>query len=270
MASNGSSGSLPFVRQFGEGEPLLLVHGLMLTGEMFDPVLDAFARRHRVIVPDLRGHGRSSGLPGPYTADRMAKDLAEILETCGVASADVLGYSRGGAVAQRFARNYPERTRRLVLVCSYVSHSLSVLERLENELLIWAVRLFGTGGAARILAWMATRPRPVARSVSPERARWLKGLWAASGKEASIKAARAMSAFDSHGWLSQITCPTLVVCGDKDMLASRAGCEMLARGIEDACLHIVEGAGHMLPWTHPERLVELTERWLSVSPEKRP
>jgi 3-oxoadipate enol-lactonase len=270
MASSGSSGSLPFVRQFGGGEPLLLVHGLMLTGEMFDPVLDAFARRHRVIVPDLRGHGRSSDLPGPYTVEQMSEDLAEILDAHGVASTDVLGYSRGGSIAQRFTRDYPNRTRRLVLVCSYVSHSLSALERAENDLLLWAIRLLGTRGAARVLALMAWLPHPGGRSLSLQRARWLEGIWASGGKKAAIGAVRAVSNFDSRGWLGRISCPTLVLCGSKDMLASRAHCGMLARGIEGACLHVVEGAGHTLPWTHRERLVELTERWLSSSPEKRP
>lgn len=267
MVSIGSSASPIFARQLGEGEPLVLLHGLMLTGEMFEPVLGAFARHHRVIVPDLRGRGRSSGLPGPYTAERMAEDLAELLEAYGIPDANVLGYSRGGAVAQQFARNYPERTRRLVLVCSYVCHGSSVLERLENRLLLRAVRLLGTGGAARIVARVAALPHPGGMSISPETARWLQGMLASGDKESSVRAVRAMSAFDSRGWLGQIDCPTLVLCGSKDMLASRTHCEMLAGGIKGACLHTVEDAGHTLPWTHQERFVELTERWLSASPE---
>jgi hypothetical protein len=62
-----SSELLCFTEQ-GSGPPLLLVHGLMVSGEMFEPVVKHFAARHRVIVPDLRGHGRSRGLPPPYTA----------------------------------------------------------------------------------------------------------------------------------------------------------------------------------------------------------
>ena len=59
--------------EHGAGPPLLLVHGVMITGEMFAPVLDHFAARHRVIVPDLRGHGRSRALPPPYTVERLAR-----------------------------------------------------------------------------------------------------------------------------------------------------------------------------------------------------
>jgi pimeloyl-ACP methyl ester carboxylesterase len=52
-----------YFTEHGSGPPLLLVHGLMVSGEMFEPVIERLAARHRVVVPDLRGHGRSRGLP---------------------------------------------------------------------------------------------------------------------------------------------------------------------------------------------------------------
>ena len=62
-----------FFRQLGEGYPLVLVHELMATGEMSEPVMGAFAERHRAVVPDFWGHGRSARLPGPYTVDRLSQ-----------------------------------------------------------------------------------------------------------------------------------------------------------------------------------------------------
>ena len=85
-----------YVTERGSGPPLLLVHGLMITGEMFDPVIDELATRHRVIVPDLRGHGRSRGLPPPYSARQLAGDLARLLDDLAIGSTAVLGYSQGG------------------------------------------------------------------------------------------------------------------------------------------------------------------------------
>ena len=96
----------------GCGPPLLLVHGLMVTGEMFDTVVGRLATRHRVIVPDLRGHGRSRGLPPPYTAGRLAADLSMLLDRLGVGPAAVLGYSQGGAIAQQLALDFPGRCSR--------------------------------------------------------------------------------------------------------------------------------------------------------------
>jgi pimeloyl-ACP methyl ester carboxylesterase len=86
---------------------------------MFDPVLPALTRQHQVIVPDLRGHGRSQHLPGPYTVPQLAADLVALLDTLALESVDVLGYSQGGAVAQQLAHDYPGRVRRLVLACTY-------------------------------------------------------------------------------------------------------------------------------------------------------
>ena len=97
------------MREFGAGAPLLLLHGLMVTGDMFRPIVAALASEHRLIVPDLRGHGRSGNLPGPYTTEQLAADLPDLLDRLGLGTVDILGYSHGGAVAQQFAFDHPRR-----------------------------------------------------------------------------------------------------------------------------------------------------------------
>jgi pimeloyl-ACP methyl ester carboxylesterase len=116
----------------GEGPPLLLVHGLMVTGDMFAPVVDRFAATHRVIIPDLRGHGRSRALP-PYTARRLAADLAESLQQLGVDSAAVLGYSQGGAIAQQLALDSPTQCSHLILACTYAFNMATPREQMEGR-----------------------------------------------------------------------------------------------------------------------------------------
>src|SRR5438034_7239621 len=101
MSSAVTSSGLLYFSEHGSGPPLLLVHGLMVTGEMFYPVIEHFATRHRVIVPDLRGHGRSRGMPPLYNAAQLASDLARLLDHFGIDSTAVLGYSQGGAIAQQ-------------------------------------------------------------------------------------------------------------------------------------------------------------------------
>src|SRR5512135_2660775 len=104
-----ASPDLLYFTERGSGSPLLLVHGLLVTGEMFEPVIEHFAARHRVIVPDLRGHGRSRGLPPPYTAGQLASDLSRLLDHLDIDSAAVLGYSQGGAIAQQLVLDHPKR-----------------------------------------------------------------------------------------------------------------------------------------------------------------
>ena len=68
-------------------------------GDMFEPVVDHFAMKYRVIVPDLRGHGQSRNLPPPYSPSQLAADLAKLFDHLGIRSVMVLGYLQGGAIA---------------------------------------------------------------------------------------------------------------------------------------------------------------------------
>src|SRR5947208_596608 len=100
---------------------------------MFDPVIDRFAVRHRVIVPDLRGYGGSRGLPPPYTARQLAADLPRLLDHLEIGSTAVLGYSHGGAIAQQLALDYPNRCNRLVIACTYACNMATPREKLEGR-----------------------------------------------------------------------------------------------------------------------------------------
>src|SRR5262245_106152 len=115
----------------GRGAPLLLVHGLGVSGGVFEPLIPALAARYQVIVPDLRGHGQSRRLPGPDSAERLASDIANLLDLLGVPPCFVLGYASGGAVAQQLTRSQPQRVRGLALVCAYARSATSIREQIE-------------------------------------------------------------------------------------------------------------------------------------------
>ena|SRR5882672_34499 len=151
----------------GSGPPLLLVHGLMVTGDMFDPVVDQFATRHRVIVPDLRGHGRSRALPPPYMVRQLAADLSRLLDHLGIESTGVLGYSQGGAVAQQLALDHPEQCRRLVLACTYAFNMATAREKIEGRFLPALVRMLGPRRLAKLAVSQG------AKELGKGRADWL-------------------------------------------------------------------------------------------------
>jgi len=98
-----------------EGMPLLTIHGITANHLAWQVVADALPDT-RVIAPDLRGRGRSGGLPGPFTLNDHADDLARMLDAAGVERALVAGHSMGAFVAVRFAERFPDRAERLVLV----------------------------------------------------------------------------------------------------------------------------------------------------------
>lgn len=97
------------------GPPLVALHGITANHLAWQLVASALPGT-RVIAPDLRGRGRSGGLPGPYALTGLADDVARMLDALGVDRATVAGHSMGGFVAVRFAERFPDRTERLVLV----------------------------------------------------------------------------------------------------------------------------------------------------------
>ncbi len=99
----------------GKGEPLLLLHGGLLSTDSFAPAMPTFTKGRQVIAVDLQGHGRTTLGSRPLRCETIADDIDAVLQQLGRTQVDVLGYSFGGCVALRLAVQHPDRVRRLVL-----------------------------------------------------------------------------------------------------------------------------------------------------------
>lgn len=100
----------------GKGEPLLLLHGGLGSGDMFAPLLPTLTKQRRVVLVDLQGHGRTELGTRKFSLEAMGDDMNGLLQKLGYQQIDVLGYSMGGGVGFRLAVQHPQRVRRLVLV----------------------------------------------------------------------------------------------------------------------------------------------------------
>jgi len=102
-----------FIRRYGKGSPLLMVHGFPRTSLMWRHVAPELASNHTVICVDLRGYGRS-GVPAsaedhyPYTKRAMANELVAVMGKLGFSKFDLVGHDRGGRVSYRLALDHPE------------------------------------------------------------------------------------------------------------------------------------------------------------------
>ena len=236
--------------------PLLLVHGELVSGEMFEPIVGHLSKLYRVIIPDLRGHGRSRDMPPPYTPAHLASDLSSLLDHLGVTSAAILGYSQGGAIAQQLVLDYPTRCRRLVLVCTYAYNMATFKEKLEGFVTTLLIRVLDPKVFAKLVVSLG------AKKLSKETADRIINLIAANDKKRVILFWKELLAFDSRKRLSEIRCPTLIIAGAKDGGVPIHHARMLHDRIADSQLVVIENADHTLIWTFPEELVRALDKFL--------
>lgn len=107
-----------FYEEMGAGTPVVCLHGYPLDHTIWLEMARELASEARIILPDLRGHGRSPVPQGPYSMREMAADVVRLLDDLGIKHAAVFGHSMGGYVGLAFARHFPERLLGLGLVAS--------------------------------------------------------------------------------------------------------------------------------------------------------
>ncbi|GIH03766.1 alpha/beta hydrolase [Rhizocola hellebori] len=242
----------------GAGQTVVLLHGLMASGDMFRWLAESLEEDFRLIVPDLPGHGRSGAVAGPYAVEPMAQQVARAMEGLGVTDAQVMGYSHGGAVAQQLALDFPQLVRSLALVATYAHNTATGRERLEGWLAPRLIRLLGTHRFAKLMARPGTGGGP---PLDPERVSWLRDMLAGNDTAAMAQAAQQLSRFDSRPWLGRLKVPTLVVSGGRDTAVPAHHARMLAGGISGALTEVIAEAGHTMVWTHPDQLAKLLATW---------
>jgi pimeloyl-ACP methyl ester carboxylesterase len=145
---------------YGQGEPLLLLHGGLGCIEMFGPVLTTLAATREVIGVDLHGHGRSSLGDRPIRIPDMGDDMAAILTALGRDTVDVLGFSLGAGVAFRLAVQHPERVRRLVLVSAGYATAGFYPEMLPQQAQVGGAMAESLRGTPMYESYMALAPHP--------------------------------------------------------------------------------------------------------------
>jgi pimeloyl-ACP methyl ester carboxylesterase len=135
-------------REAGDGPAILLIHGMAGSSETWRAVMPQLARRHRVLAPDLLGHGQSAKPRGDYSLGAFAVWLRDFLDELGISRATLIGQSLGGGVAMQFVHQHPDYCERLVLIGS---------GGLGAEV-GWTLRLLSAPGAEFALPIIAPQP----------------------------------------------------------------------------------------------------------------
>lgn len=253
----------------GEGEPLVFLHGAMLSRAMWLAQARHFAPEYRVVAPDLRGHGRT----GPtdrrrYSVSLFVEDLRRVLAAADLDSVHLCGLSLGGVVAQAFAAEHPDAVRGLVLADTVrsVPPGLGGLARsaaVPRAMLHATVRTLGVEAyyraalsvleAAEGRRWLARR-RPVRQYALGELDRVATGEF--------LKVLDALYDYEPVD-LGSVEAPTLVLAGEHEAAVVRGQVRRLARAIPDATRRTVPGAGHLANLENPAAFNEAVGRFLA-------
>jgi pimeloyl-ACP methyl ester carboxylesterase len=114
--SKDVNGIKMYYRIIGKGEPLVLLHGFTQTGETWDLLIEDFSSQYRLIVPELRGHGRSTNPSGKFTHRQSSLDVFNLLDQLGIDSFKAMGISTGGMTLLHMATTQRNRVKAMVLI----------------------------------------------------------------------------------------------------------------------------------------------------------
>lgn len=262
-------GTLLAVREFGQGPPLVLVHGFSLDHSIWHYQVQDLARDYRVVVYDHRGHGRSGLAPdGDLSLEALARDLDFVLRaTTGDGPAVVVGHSMGGMALLEFARLRPEaigpRVAGLVLAnttsadvmggmlpgaARRVEAALQALQEAAMRALAGKLERFDglrQGWHGSQLGYVAVRFMGFGPNPSPSQVEFVERLLASTSSHVWLNLTPHLLTLDVDAVLPAIDVPTLVVAGTHDRLTPPGAAQRMADAIPGADLAVLRGAGHL-------------------------
>jgi pimeloyl-ACP methyl ester carboxylesterase len=252
----------------GSGSPLVLVHGLGGAASNWIELAPLLARRHRLLVPDLPGHGGSDALPAVSGLEPYADRVALVAEREGMLPAPVVGHSLGGMIVLRLALRRPDDVTAIVLAGAA---GLSIGNVFGRQLLSLFTAVRPGRIAARHRAWVVRSPRlrklvfgfvsvsdPVALTNKA-----VDGFLAAQLLHTDVDGAwQALRADDPRQELEAIGCPVLVLWGAEDVQLPLDDAFEYTRRLR-AQLRVIPGCGHLLIGERPDACERAIEDFLS-------
>jgi pimeloyl-ACP methyl ester carboxylesterase len=254
----------------GSGPPLVLIMGYRLSSLAWPPeFIDDLAERFTVVLFDNRGTGNSDKPTFGYEISNMARDLRGLLDYLKIPRAHVLGYSMGGAIAQEFVRQFPDRVLRLVLFATMCGGPRAT---------------YASPSVVRVMRELdGLKPEEIARRIwrvtySPgylENHRKLaedqmrREIAAPTPLHAADLQYQALAEFDCSEVLSKVEAPTLVLTGDLDQLVPPQNSRLIAGLIPRASLIVIPGCGHRMMWEATDQCVGFVTEFLTGASEAR-
>lgn len=252
-----------FHEDIGSGSPILLVHGYPLNHEIWKQVALILREKARVIMPDLRGMGKSPATPGAYSMHLLAEDLLCLMDLMRIDKTILAGHSMGGYVCLEFARVFPDRVSGIALVASQAVPD-SPDRRQARYVSIRDVERNGIGPVVE-----AMLPKLTDRQDLKE---VLTNIMSDSSKLGVMGCLGGMAERqDAREWIPDIKIPALVIAGKNDKIISMDNAKEMAALFTDGKLEILQASGHMPMMEQPEETAKALLSFLGrVKQVKKP
>ena len=256
-----TEGFSPSFEDHGRGIPLLLIHGFPLNREMWRPQIEDLSDIAHIIAPDLRGHGRSSAPPGPYSMDQLADDCAALVDHLNLDQPVVVcGLSMGGYVAMAFCCLHANRMAGLILVSTRAdSDTPEVMQNRQHS-----ADLARTEGVVPIIQNMLPKlMSPKTYQENPDLVEEVLGIMAKTSIEGIVGAQLGMKDRpDSIETLRQFKLPALLIHGEDDQIVPKQDVEAMKAALDQSEMHIIPAAGHLPNLEQPQLFNQIVRDFL--------
>ncbi len=247
------------MREWGEGEPVLLVHGVLSYSFIFEPIVPRLAKHYRVLVPDLLGCGESEKVEANLSISAHAARALELMDELELERVHLVGHDVGGGVAQLMVLDAEERFRSLCLInpVGYDYWPVPAIETLRLPIIRQLVMAsFDLGTLKALIRHGLAHPERLDAALF---ARFAEPFSTQAGRQSFLAFLRALSAselMERAKELTELALPTLVLHGAKDHYLSTEITLRLAEDIPGARLEHLEDAGHFAMLDAPEAVAE--------------
>ncbi|MGA2973387.1 MAG: alpha/beta fold hydrolase [Candidatus Bathyarchaeia archaeon] len=223
--------------------PIVLIHGFPFSHEMWDPQIQAFQKRFRVIAYDLRGHGKSGVGDGQYTLEFFVDDLLALLDYLKIGKAVLCGLSMGGYIALRAVERNPERVIGLILADTQAKAD-SNEAKLKRAATIKSVKANGVNAYAEAFVKSVFAPQTFTSDMAAvEKIRQVIRANSSLGICGALLALASRT--DTTEALSSIRVPTLILVGEHDLLTPPSASEEMHSRIPNSEIHVIPNAAHL-------------------------
>ncbi|SFY09152.1 Pimeloyl-ACP methyl ester carboxylesterase [Pseudomonas sp. NFACC49-2] len=233
--------------EYGHGAPLVLVHGLGSSTQDWEKQIPVLSAHYRLIVVDVRGHGRSDKPRGRYSIEAFSADLVALIEHLALGPVHLVGWSMGGMIGFQLAVDEPRLVRSLCIVNSAPQVKIRTADDCWQWFKRWSLmRILSLETIGKALG-AKLFPKPHQSALRLEMAR----RWATNDKHAYLASFDAVVGWGVQERLSRIACPTLVICADHDYTPVAIK-EAYVKLLRDARLVVIAGSRHATPLDQPE------------------